>query len=100
MVDQQDTAIFKRHPQPAVLLDDDRRLAEMGYPRRLSRRVIGFDNFAISFTIISILTGCMTLLGYGMITGGPAVIVWGWILVGGTAWPTRARCDWWPCSTA
>ena len=42
----------------------------------------GFSNFAVSFTIISILSGCMTLYGYGMATGGPVVIVWGWPFVG------------------
>ncbi|HEY1967915.1 MAG TPA: amino acid permease [Pseudonocardia sp.] len=41
-----------------------------------------FNNFAVSFTIISILSGCLTLYGYGMSTGGPAVIIWGWLVVG------------------
>jgi len=36
----------------------------------------------VSFTIISILSGCLTLYGYGMNTGGPAIIVWGWPIVG------------------
>jgi amino acid permease (GABA permease) len=36
----------------------------------------------VSFTIISILSGCLTLYGYGMNTGGPALIVWGWPVVG------------------
>src|SRR5262249_60418185 len=42
----------------------------------------GFSNFAVSFTIISILSGCLTLYSFGMNTGGPAVIVWGWPFVG------------------
>src|SRR5215813_11533430 len=42
----------------------------------------GFSNFAVSFTIISILSGCLTLYGFGMLTGGPAEIVWGWLFVG------------------
>src|SRR5215831_7745698 len=33
-------------------------------------------------TIISILSGCLTLYGFGMLTGGPAEIVWGWLFVG------------------
>ena len=41
-----------------------------------------FSNFAVSFTIISILSGCLTLYGFGMNTGGPAVIIWGWLVVG------------------
>jgi amino acid permease (GABA permease) len=42
----------------------------------------GFSNFAVSFTIISILSGCLTLYGTGMKTGGPALITWGWPFVG------------------
>jgi amino acid transporter len=41
-----------------------------------------FSNFAVSFTIISILSGCLTLFGFGMKTGGPAEMVWGWLVVG------------------
>ena len=54
----------------------------MGYAQELRRRMSGFSNFAVSFTIISILSGCLTLYGFGMATGGPAVIVWGWLFVG------------------
>jgi amino acid permease (GABA permease) len=42
----------------------------------------GFSNFAVSFTIISILSGCMTLYYYGMSTGGPMAINIGWPVVG------------------
>ena len=42
----------------------------------------GFSNFAVSFTIISILSGCLTLYGFGMNTGGPVIIIWGWPIVG------------------
>ncbi|MET7490475.1 amino acid permease [Streptomyces sp. NPDC005538] len=41
-----------------------------------------FGNFALSFSIISVLSGCMTLFGFGLITGGPAVMLWGWAAVG------------------
>jgi amino acid transporter len=43
-----------------------------------------FGNFALSFSIISVLSGCMTLFGFGLITGGPAVMLWGWAAVGVT----------------
>lgn len=67
----------------ALVVDEDTdRLHKMGYYKRLSRRMTPFDNFALSFTIISILTGCFTLYGFGMTTGGPAVIIFGWIGVG------------------
>ena len=55
---------------------------ELGYAQELDRSMSGFSNFAVSFTIISILSGCLTLYGFGMNTGGPAVIVWGWPFVG------------------
>lgn len=65
----------------AVLLDDDRRLRELGYPRRLSRRLTRFDNFAVSFTIINIIAGVFTGFGVGYGAGGPRTLVWGWIVV-------------------
>ncbi|HMK98011.1 MAG TPA: amino acid permease, partial [Acidimicrobiales bacterium] len=61
---------------------DVRRLHELGYAQELRRRMSGFSNFAVSFTIISILSGCLTLYGYGMTTGGPPVMIWGWLIVG------------------
>ncbi len=66
----------------STLSADEQRLHELGYAQELRRRMSGFSNFAVSFTIISILSGCLTLYGFGMATGGPAVIVWGWLFVG------------------
>ena len=68
--------------QAAPLSEDEQALHQMGYAQELRRRMSGFSNFAVSFTIISILSGCLTLYGFGMATGGPAVIVWGWLVVG------------------
>jgi amino acid permease (GABA permease) len=62
--------------------DDERRLHELGYAQELRRRMSGFSNFAVSFTIISILSGCLTAFYFGMQLGGPAIIVWGWPIVG------------------
>jgi amino acid permease (GABA permease) len=67
---------------PEALDADQKRLHELGYAQELRRRMSGFSNFAVSFTIISILSGCLTLYLFGMNTGGPAVIVWGWPFVG------------------
>lgn len=67
---------------PAPLSSDEATLHQLGYAQELRRRMSGFSNFAVSFTIISILSGCLTLYGFGMNTGGPAVIVWGWPVVG------------------
>jgi amino acid permease (GABA permease) len=64
------------------LTDDEKKLHELGYAQELRRSMSGFTNFAVSFTIISILSGCLTLYGYGMNTGGPVLITWGWPVVG------------------
>ncbi|MDQ3403176.1 MAG: amino acid permease [Actinomycetota bacterium] len=61
---------------------DEARLHRLGYAQELRRSLSGFSNFAVSFTIISILSGCLTLYGFGMNTGGPVAMIWGWPLVG------------------
>ena len=63
-------------------LSDEERLAQLGYTQVLARRMSAFSNYAVSFTIISVLSGCLTLYLFGMNTGGPAVIMWGWVAVG------------------
>jgi amino acid permease (GABA permease) len=68
--------------EPVTLSADEKRLHELGYAQELRRHMSGFTNFAVSFTIISILSGCLTLYGYGMNTGGPVLITWGWPFVG------------------
>jgi amino acid transporter len=57
---------------------DEQRLAELGYKQELERSWSGFTNFAISFSIISILAGCFTSFGNGWFYGGPVAISWGW----------------------
>ncbi|HET8907171.1 MAG TPA: amino acid permease, partial [Ktedonobacterales bacterium] len=63
-------------------LHDVKRLHELGYAQELRRRMSTFSNFAVSFTIISILSGCLTLYLFGMNTGGPIVMSIGWPFVG------------------
>src|SRR5262249_24573245 len=52
-----------------------------GYAQELFRAMGGFSNFAISFSIISILTGAVTLYSHGLVMGGPAEMALGWPLV-------------------
>ncbi len=40
--------------------EDEQILHKLGYAQELFRAMGGFQNFAISFTIISILAGCLT----------------------------------------
>ena len=61
--------------------DDERALAEMGYKQELNRTWSAFSNFAISFTIISVLAGCFTTFGQAWNNGGPIAISWGWPLI-------------------
>jgi amino acid transporter len=64
-------------------IDADREhLNSLGYAQELKRGLGTFSNFAISFSIISILAGGMTSYWLGMVTGGPRVITLGWIIVG------------------
>jgi amino acid transporter len=60
---------------------DTRMLHALGYAQELSRRMSGFSNFAISFTIISILSGTLTLYYQGINYGGPVEEAYGWPIV-------------------
>lgn len=67
---------------PAPRRTSDREvLHQFGYAQQLLRDMGGFSNFAISFSIISILTGAVTLYGVGLNAGGPVVMGIGWPLV-------------------
>jgi amino acid transporter len=62
--------------------EDTRQLHKLGYAQELFRSMGGFSNFAISFTIISILAGCLTSYFIAFDNGGPIAITWGWLIVG------------------
>src|SRR5216117_1262863 len=60
---------------------DIRDLHQLGYAQQLFREMGGFSNFAISFSIISILTGAILLYGYGLKFAGPIINSVGWPVV-------------------
>lgn len=64
------------------MTEDEKVLHGMGYAQELSRRMGGFQNFAISFSIICILAGGITSYPLALATGGGFEIAIGW-LVGG-----------------
>ncbi|MEI8333953.1 MAG: amino acid permease [Chloroflexota bacterium] len=64
-----------------IIREDVRELHRMGYAQELFRSMGGFSNFAISFSIISILTGAVILYNYGLALAGPAASGIGWPLV-------------------
>src|SRR5690349_6115777 len=87
---------------------DAQRLAELGYAQDLKRSWSAFSNFAISFSIISILAGCFTNFGAGFNNGGPISISWSWpilsifiLIIGFTmselvsSYPTSGGIYWW-----
>ena len=52
---------------------DEEELSKLGYTQQLLREMGGFSNFAISFSVISILTGAVLLFGYGLKFAGPII---------------------------
>jgi amino acid transporter len=87
---------------------DEQKLAELGYKQELARAWSGFSNFAISFTIISVLAGCFTTYGQAWNNGGPIAISWAWPIIGllilciafcmselVSAYPTAGGPYWW-----
>ncbi|MEV6635560.1 amino acid permease [Actinoplanes sp. NPDC051470] len=92
---------------------DEERLAQLGYQQELHRRLSGFSNFAVSFSIISILAGAITSYGIAMNAGGPLAITLGWLFVGVmvtfvalamaevcSAYPTAGALYWWAAALA
>jgi amino acid permease (GABA permease) len=92
---------------------DEERLAQLGYEQELHRRLSGFSNFAVSFSIISILAGAITSYSIAMNAGGPFAITIGWLLVGimvtlvalamaeiCSAYPTAGALYWWTAALA
>lgn len=64
-----------------ILRQDAEDLKRLGYAQQLFREMGGFSNFAVSFSIISVLTGAILLFGYGLKLAGPIVNSVGWPLV-------------------
>ena len=93
---------------PIELTDDERQLAKLGYKQELNRSWSSFSNFAISFSIISILAGSFTTFAQAWNNGGPVAISWGWPIVSAfiliigltmselvSAYPTSGGIYWW-----
>jgi amino acid transporter len=87
---------------------DAEKLAELGYKQELNRGWSQFANFAISFSIISVLAGCFTLYYQAWQFGGPIAISWGWPFISliiltvafsmselTSAYPTAGGPYWW-----
>ncbi|KAF9114593.1 hypothetical protein BGX27_010349 [Mortierella sp. AM989] len=66
---------------PANYNEDEARLADLGYKQNMKRQFTGLQNFGFTLTNASVLIGIVPLYGFGMATGGPVAIIYGWILV-------------------
>ncbi|MBI2757114.1 MAG: amino acid permease [Chloroflexi bacterium] len=71
----------KQKTRDEQIQEDMKDLHKLGYAQQLFREMGGFSNFAISFSIISILTGAILLFGYGLGFAGPIINTFGWPLV-------------------
>ena len=74
-------AVSKKQAKEELIAQDMKRLHGLGYAQELFRAMGGFSNFAISFTIISVLSGCVTLFSLTTIYGGFTAASLGWPLV-------------------
>src|SRR5450755_2801107 len=61
--------------------DDEKTLQSLGYTQELHRGMSAFSNFAISLSIICILSGGITSFHLGLCSVGGASIGLGWPLV-------------------
>ena len=68
--------------EAAIIEADTQQLHSMGYAQELRRGLGTFSNFAISFSIISVLAGALTTFYLPLIAGGPAAINTSWIVIG------------------
>jgi amino acid transporter len=78
---EHDGPIAARRDGAASDAEDARALGRLGYAQELLRRMGGFASFAVSFSIISVLTGCITAYSDAIGAGGPAALGIGWPLV-------------------
>src|SRR5712692_7412718 len=74
-------AVSKKQSKEELIAHDMKRLHGLGYAQELFRAMGGFSNFAISFTIISILSGCVTLFYLTTLDGGYPAASIGWPLI-------------------
>src|SRR6185503_5739782 len=66
--------------EEAIIAEDVKTLHSLGYAQELLRRMSGFSNFAISFSIICIIAGGLTSFQLGLSSVGGAAIGLGWPL--------------------
>src|SRR5882724_10720497 len=73
-----ENSTIKSEGRDSIEADDSSQLRSMGYAQELLRRMSGFSNFAISFSIICIIAGGITSLHLGIsaVGGAAAGVIW------------------------
>ncbi|KAG0950808.1 hypothetical protein G6F57_001890 [Rhizopus arrhizus] len=87
---------------------DAARLNELGYKQELKRELSSLGNYGVALSVVCISSGLTSLYEYGLNTGGPVVMVWGWVVVAlftmcvalamaeiSSAYPTSGGLYWW-----
>ncbi|KAG2200098.1 hypothetical protein INT46_006477 [Mucor plumbeus] len=88
--------------------NDAAKLNELGYKQELKRELSSFGNYGLALSVVCISSGLTSLFLYGLNTGGPVVMVWGWVVVSiftmmvalsmaeiSSAYPTSGGLYWW-----
>jgi amino acid transporter len=65
-----------------VYVEDNENVSEdmMGYVQELKRGMGSFMSFTIGFTEVAALVSISSMFTYGLSSGGPVVMIWGWLL--------------------
>ncbi|CAO3630989.1 unnamed protein product [Cunninghamella blakesleeana] len=60
---------------------DTERLRQLGYKQELKRELSSIGNIGMALSVVCISSGLTSLFLYGLKTGGPVVMIWGWVAV-------------------
>jgi amino acid transporter len=67
-------------PTGTFTSEDDRYLAKLGYKSELYRGFNAFMAFTFTFTSVGVICSNALIFDYGLNTGGPVTLTWGWII--------------------
>jgi len=79
MKDRKSTSSSNEQHVVAVL-DDDAALAELGYKGSFKREFSNLATISFAFSIMGLVSSVATTFNTPLLTGGPASVVWCWIL--------------------
>jgi amino acid transporter len=65
--------------------EDEARLSKLGYYQELKRIFGPYTNFCLTSSMVSTLLGIIPLYPFEIRSGGPVVMFWSWLIIGGLA---------------